>query len=70
MSPREVEEIRIARREIARNSADAAYFRKLFRREMHQTIVTNMRKVGLLNDRTAGFLRELGVDPTHSAAAA
>jgi len=68
MSPQEIEEIRIARKEIARSSADAAYFRKLFRREMHQTIVTNMQKVGLLNDRTSGFLRELGVDPTPSAA--
>ncbi|HTR63686.1 MAG TPA: hypothetical protein VMH37_18385, partial [Candidatus Binataceae bacterium] len=69
MSPQEIEEIRVARKEIARSSNDAAVFRKLFRREMHQTIVTNMQKVGLLNDRTAGFLREMGVDPTQAAIA-
>ncbi|MGO9603695.1 MAG: ferritin-like domain-containing protein [Candidatus Binataceae bacterium] len=72
MSAKEVEEIRLARREIARGagSADAAYFRKLFRREMHQTIVTNMQKVGLLNDRTSGFLREIGIDPSQTTQAA
>lgn len=70
MNAQEIEEIRIARKEMARTSADAAYFRKLFRREMHQTIVTNMQKVGLLNDRTSNFLREIGIDPTQTAAAA
>jgi hypothetical protein len=68
MNASEIDEIKRARREIARGgmTADAAYFRKLFRREMHQTIVTNMQKVGLLNDRTAGILREIGIDPNLS----
>ena len=70
MNAQEIEEIRIARKEMARTSADAAYFRKLFRREMHQTIVTNMQKVGLLNDRTSNFLREMGIDPAQTAVAA
>ena len=37
---------------------------------MHQTIVTNMQKVGLLNDRTSGFLRDIGIDPALGAQAA
>jgi hypothetical protein len=39
-------------------------FRKLFKREMHTTVVTNIKKVGLLNERTSGFLRDIGIDPT------
>ncbi len=72
MNAREIDEVKRARKEIARGagSADAAYFRKLFRREMHQTIVTNMQKVGLLNERTSGFLREIGIDPALSTTAA
>jgi P-aminobenzoate N-oxygenase AurF len=68
MSAAEIEEIRRVRKEQA-VGGDAAYFRKLFKREMHTTVVTNLNKVGLLNERTAGFLREIGIDPTVSAAA-
>ncbi len=71
MNSNEIEEIKRARKEMARGSGsvDAAYFRKLFRREMHQTIVTNMQKVGLLNERTSGFLRDIGIDPNLTQAA-
>jgi hypothetical protein len=62
MDSREIDGIRRVRKEIARGS-EYAMFRKLFRREMHSSIVGNLRKVGLLNDRTTGFLREMGIDP-------
>jgi hypothetical protein len=70
MSADDISEIKRARKEIAQSSADAAYFRRLFRRDIHTTVVTNMKKVGLLNDRTASFLRDLGIDPKISAQAA
>ncbi|MDO8431765.1 MAG: ferritin-like domain-containing protein [Candidatus Binatus sp.] len=57
-----------ARKEIARGT-DYAYFRKLFRREMHSTVVTNMKKVGLLNDRTTAFMRDMGIDTNLASAA-
>ena len=56
------------RKEIALGS-EHALFRKLFKREMHNTVVTNIKKVGLLNERTSGFLRDIGIDPTLAAAA-
>lgn len=64
----EIEEIRHARKQIALGS-EYALFRKLFRREMHQTVVTNMQKVGLLNERTSSFMREMGIDTNLAAAA-
>jgi hypothetical protein len=36
---------------------------------MHQTVVTNMQKVGLLNERTSSFMREMGIDTNLAAAA-
>jgi para-aminobenzoate N-oxygenase AurF len=68
MDAREIDGIRAVRKEIARGS-EHAVFRKLFKREMHVTIVSNMKKVGLLSERTAGFMRELGIDPNPVAAA-
>jgi hypothetical protein len=68
MSTAEIEEIRHARKQIALGS-EYALFRKLFRREMHQTVVTNMQKVGLLNERTSSFMREMGIDTNLAAAA-
>ena len=59
---------RKARKEIARGS-EYALFRKLFRREMHQTVVTNMKKVGLLNPRTTAMMQEMGIDTNLAAAA-
>jgi hypothetical protein len=70
MKPADIDEIKRARKEIAQSSADAAYFRRLFRRDIHTTVVTNMKKVGLLNDRTSSFLRDLGIDPNLSSQAA
>lgn len=58
----EIEGIKRVRTETAKSS-EYAHFRKLFKREMHTQVVTNMGKVGLLSARTAGLLRELGVDP-------
>ncbi len=68
MSAAEIEEIRRARKQIAIGT-DYAYFRKLFKREMHQTVVTNMKKVGLLNERTSSFMRDLGIDTSIAQAA-
>jgi hypothetical protein len=70
MGAAEIGEIKRARKEIAQGSADAAYFRRLFRRDIHTTVVTNMRKVGLINERTSSFLRDLGIDPNIPAHAA
>jgi hypothetical protein len=68
MDSSEIEKIRHARKEIARGG-DYAYFRKLFRREMHSTVVTNMKKVGLLNERTSAFMQNMGIDTSVAAAA-
>lgn len=46
-----------------------AYFRKLFRREMHTQMVTNIKRVGLLTERAVGLLRGLGIDPELANAA-
>lgn len=48
---------------------DNHYFRKLFRRDMSMQVVGNMGKVGLLNERTSAFLRDLGIDPEMRPAA-
>src|SRR5690242_6078412 len=58
----EIDQVKVARKEAARGG-DYAMFRKLFKREMHTTVVTNMKKVGLLNQRTSGYLRDIGFDP-------
>jgi P-aminobenzoate N-oxygenase AurF len=68
LSAAEIDEVRRARKQVAIGN-DYAYFRKLFKREMHQTVVTNMKKVGLLNERTSAFMRDLGIDTTIAQAA-
>ena len=68
MNAADIDTVYHARKEIARGS-DYAYFRKLFRREMHSTVVTNMKKVGLLNDRTTAFMRDMGIDTNLASAA-
>ena len=68
MSAAEIDAVRRARKQAARGN-DQTYFRKLFKREMHQTVVTNMKKVGLLNDRTSKFLTDLGIDISFAQAA-
>jgi hypothetical protein len=57
---KEIERIRV---ENARSN-DYALFRQLFRREMYTQVVSNMKKVGLMTERTAENLRKLGIDPT------
>ncbi|HEY6420407.1 MAG TPA: ferritin-like domain-containing protein [Candidatus Binataceae bacterium] len=68
MSGAEIEAVRRARKVVASGN-DFAYFRQLFKREMHTTVVTNMKKVGLLNARTTRFMNEMGIDTNLAAAA-
>jgi hypothetical protein len=64
---KEIEQVRQVRKQVAQGS-DYAHFRKLFRRDMHTQVVTNITRVGLLTERTQGFLREMGIEPTLRAA--
>jgi hypothetical protein len=68
MSAADIQAVQKARKQIALGS-EYALFRKLFRREMHQTVVSNMQKVGLLNERTSAFMREMGINTTLADAA-
>ena len=47
---------------------DYTFFRQVFRREMYTQVVSNMKKVGLMTDRTAENLRKLGIDPEYRRA--
>lgn len=67
-SAADIEGIRRLRKERA-TGPDNHYFRKLFRRDMSMQVVGNLGKVGLLNARTSGFLREMGIDPEMRPAA-
>ena len=67
-SSSEIEQIRKMRREAFKTN-EFAYFRRLFRREMHTQLVTNIKRVGLMTERAGGYLRELGIDPALAAAA-
>jgi rubrerythrin len=64
----EIQRVKQLRR-AAFKSNEFAYFRRLFRREMHTQLVTNIKRVGLMTERAGGFLRELGIDPALAAAA-
>jgi len=70
MNNAEIEKVKKVRKQAALDGTDQTLFRKLFKREMHTTIVSNMKKVGLLNERTSGFLRDIGIDPTLGQATA
>ena len=59
-SKAEIEEIRRYRRERAAGGEETA-FRKFFRRDLHQGLVRNLRKVGILNERIAPGLEALGI---------
>jgi len=59
----EIEEIKKLRVESAKSS-DYIYFRQIFRREMYTQVVANMKKVGMMTERTAANLRKLGIDPS------
>ena len=63
LSERDIKEIERIRVETAKSN-DYSYFRQVFRREMYTQVVSNMKKVGLLTERTAENLRKLGIDPT------
>lgn len=67
-SAADIEGIRRLRKQRA-TGPDNHYFRTLFRRDMSMQVVGNLGKVGLLNARTSGFLRELGMDPEMRPAA-
>jgi hypothetical protein len=70
MNNAEIDKVKKVRKQAALDGTDQTLFRKLFKREMHTTIVSNMKKVGLLNERTSGFLRDIGIDPTLGQATA
>lgn len=55
----EIEEIRKLRQEAA--VGDSVLFRKMFRKEMHQQVVNNLVRVGLLTDRVAPRLTDFGI---------
>jgi hypothetical protein len=59
-SKAEIDEIRRYRRERAAGGEETA-FRKFFRRDLHQGLVRNLRKVGILTDRIAPGLEGLGI---------
>ena len=61
-SEKEIDEIQRYRVENAKSN-DYIYFRQVFRREMYTQVVSNMKKVGLMSDRTKANLMKLGIDP-------
>jgi P-aminobenzoate N-oxygenase AurF len=61
-SQSEIDEIQRYRVENAKSN-DYVYFRQIFRREMYTQVVSNMKKVGLMSDRTRANLMKLGIDP-------
>ena len=61
-SQAEIDEIQRYRVENAKSN-DYVLFRQIFRREMYTQVVSNMKKVGLMSDRTRENLRKLGIDP-------
>ena len=65
MDAADIEAVRHVRKEIALGS-EYALFRKLFRREMHSPSSATCSKVGLLNERTSAFMREMGINGPRS----
>jgi hypothetical protein len=55
----EIEDIRRLKRQQA--SGEAAMFRQLFRKEMDSTLLANLARVGLLNERSRERLAAIGV---------
>ena len=56
----EVDEIKQFRRERAAGGDETA-FRKYFRRDLHDGLVRNLRKVGLLSERITPSLQSFGI---------
>ena len=69
LSEHDIKEVERVRVENAKSN-DYAYFRRTFRREMYTQVVSNMKKVGLMTERTAENLRKLGIDPNIDGRAA
>jgi hypothetical protein len=65
----EIDEIKRLRVENAKSN-DYVLFRQIFRREMYTQVVSNMKKVGLMSERTKENLRKLGIDPNIDGRAA
>ena len=59
-APTEIDEIKRLRRERAAGGEETA-FRRFFRRDLHQGLVRNLSKVGILSPRIAPALQELGI---------
>jgi hypothetical protein len=59
-SEAEIREIHGFRRERAAG-AEGSHFRKLFRRDLHGTLLANLQKVGLLTERLRPRLESLGI---------
>ena len=68
-SKAEIDEIQRFRVENAKSN-DYVLFRQIFRREMYTQVVSNMKKVGLMSDRTKANLLKLGIDPNIDGRAA
>jgi hypothetical protein len=62
LTEKDIDKIERIRQENAK-SDEGALFRKTFRREMYTQVVANMKKVGLMTERTAENLRKLGINP-------
>jgi hypothetical protein len=60
---RDIQDVERIRVENAKSN-DYVYFRSIFRREMYTQVVSNMKKVGLMTERTIANLRKLGIDPS------
>ena len=58
----EIDGIQRYRLEVAKGT-EQTMFRQIFPRDMHQQVVANMDKVGLLNDRIKSHLGDLGFNP-------
>ena len=56
----EIKEIHGYRRERAAG-AEGSHFRKLFRKDLHGTLLANLQKVGLLTDRMRPRLESVGI---------
>src|SRR5229473_2342218 len=69
LSEHDIKEVERIRVENAKSN-DYLYFRQTFRREMYTQVVSNMKKVGLMTERTAENLRKLGIDPNIDGRAA
>ncbi len=62
MTEHDIKEVERVRFDNAKSN-EGALFRQTFRREMYTQVVANMKKVGLMTERTAENLRKLGINP-------